>query len=103
MRVVTAPYFLATKLEAFHGRGAGDYLDSRDVEDIISLIDGRPELIDEIRVADLELSAYLREEFTSLLKDAEFLDSIPGHLMPDDASQDRRDLVLDRIQSLATL
>jgi predicted nucleotidyltransferase len=101
VRVVTAPYFLATKLEAFHGRGNGDYLASHDIEDIISVIDGRPELIEEIRVADLELSAYLKEEFTSLLKDAEFLDAIPGHLMPDDASQERRELILDRIRSLA--
>ena len=102
VRVVTAPYFLATKLEAFHGRGAGDYLASRDIEDIVSLIDGRPELIEEIRVADLELSAYLKEEFTSLLRDGEFLDAIAGHLMPDNASQDRRELILDRIRSLAT-
>ena len=25
IRVVTAPYFIATKLEAFRGRGRGDY------------------------------------------------------------------------------
>jgi predicted nucleotidyltransferase len=100
VRVVTAPYFLATKLEAFHGRGNGDYLASRDIEDIVSVIDGRPELIDEIRVADPELLAYLKAEFTSLLHDTKFLDAIPGHLMPDDASQDRRGLILDRIRSL---
>jgi predicted nucleotidyltransferase len=102
VRVVTAPYFIATKLEAFRGRGNGDYLASRDIEDIISVIDGRPELIEEILVADPDLSAYLLKEFTSLLTDAEFLDAIPGHLMPDDASQDRRELVLDRIRSFVT-
>jgi predicted nucleotidyltransferase len=31
IRVVTAPYFLATKLEAFKGRGGGDYFASRDL------------------------------------------------------------------------
>jgi predicted nucleotidyltransferase len=36
IRVVTAPYFCATKLEAFAGRGQGDYLASRDLEDLVN-------------------------------------------------------------------
>jgi len=47
IRVITAPYFLATKLEAFHGRGKNDYA-SHDLEDIITIIDGRQELITEV-------------------------------------------------------
>lgn len=31
IRVVTAPYFCATKIEAFKGRGKGDYLASHDL------------------------------------------------------------------------
>jgi hypothetical protein len=38
IRILPAPYFLATKFEAFDGRGRGDYLLSRDMEDIISVI-----------------------------------------------------------------
>ncbi len=101
VRVVTAPYFLATKLEAFHGRGNGDYLASHDIEDILTLIDGRAELPDEVRAADPKLVVYLEEEFTSLLNDTAFLDSIPGHLMPDEASQGRRALVLQRLYAIA--
>ncbi len=33
IRLVTAPYFLATKLEAFSGRGRGDFLCSDDIAD----------------------------------------------------------------------
>jgi hypothetical protein len=33
IRVVTPPYFIATKLEAFRGRGKGDYASSHDLED----------------------------------------------------------------------
>ena len=40
-RMVSAPYFLATKLEAFDGRGHGDYLLSHDMEDLIAVLDGR--------------------------------------------------------------
>ncbi|NVB37148.1 hypothetical protein G6O69_04850 [Pseudenhygromyxa sp. WMMC2535] len=42
IRVVTAPYFLATKLEAFAGRGAGDYIGSKDMEDFVAVVHGRP-------------------------------------------------------------
>lgn len=42
IRVVDAPHFLATKLEAFLGRGEGDFLSSKDIEDIMAVADGRP-------------------------------------------------------------
>ena len=37
IRIVTAPYFLATKLEAFRGRGEGNFLSSHDLEDLASI------------------------------------------------------------------
>src|SRR5205807_2395890 len=42
LRVVTAPFFLGTKLEAFKGCGKNDYFASHDLEDLIAVIDGRP-------------------------------------------------------------
>jgi len=42
-RVITAIYFLATKLEAFRGRGNDDHRGSHDLEDVIAVIDGRLE------------------------------------------------------------
>lgn len=44
VRVITAPYFLATKLEAFKDRGDNDFIASHDLEDIIAVLDGRPEI-----------------------------------------------------------
>jgi hypothetical protein len=37
LRLVTAPYFLATKLEAFLGRGRGDFAGSHDLEILAAL------------------------------------------------------------------
>src|SRR2546422_949442 len=51
IRLVTAPYFIATKYEAFIGRGRGDYLASHDFEDLMAAIDGRPELEAELSAA----------------------------------------------------
>jgi predicted nucleotidyltransferase len=49
IRVVTPPYFCATKIAAFHGRGNGDYAASHDLEDFLSVVDGRVELLSELR------------------------------------------------------
>lgn len=47
IRVIQAPVFIGTKLEAFHGRSGGDYLFSYDLGDIISVVDGRETLVKE--------------------------------------------------------
>lgn len=101
IRIVTAPYFLATKLEAFFGRGDGDYMASHDMEDIITLIDGRKELELEILDCDDELKGYLREKFSLLLNSSEFIQSLPGHLPPDKAGQARLPLLIERIRKIA--
>jgi hypothetical protein len=48
IRAVSPAYLLATKIEAFKGRGNRDFLGSRDFGDIIALVDGREELLDEV-------------------------------------------------------
>jgi hypothetical protein len=100
IRGITAPFFLATKLEAFKGRGGRDYFASHDMEDLLSVIDGRPELLAEVRAAPDDLRAYLALEFRSLLRDSRFIDALPGHLLPDTASQSRIPMLLERIQEL---
>lgn len=101
IRVVTAPFFLATKIEAFFGRGSSDFLSSHDMEDIISIINGRKEIIGEVASSSPELRAFLSETFAAFLADEDFLESIPGHLLPDPANQGRYAIVLDRIKQIA--
>jgi predicted nucleotidyltransferase len=100
IRIITAPYFLATKLEAVHGRGRNDFRLSHDLEDIVTVIDGRAELAEEVRTAPPELRKYLRGEFRDLLSNRDFLEARPGHLLPDAASQQRLQLVMKRMQQL---
>jgi predicted nucleotidyltransferase len=97
IRLITAPYFLATKLDAFHGRGKNDYRMSHDLEDIVTVMDGGPELAAEVREADAELRRYLRLEFSTLLANRDFLEALPGHLLPDAASQQRVAIVMERM------
>jgi predicted nucleotidyltransferase len=67
IRIVTGPFFLATKLEAFKGRGKGDFFASHDLEDLISVVDGRAALVAEVQAGVADLRSYLRAEIKGLL------------------------------------
>ncbi len=101
IRLLPAPYFLATKFEAFAYRGNNDYLMSRDMEDIVTVIDGRPEIVSEIKQASEALRSFLVPCCSGLLKERDFLDALPGHLLPDPASQARLVVVVDRLKEIA--
>ena len=101
IRVVTAVYFCATKLEAFAGRGKDDYLSSRDLEDLAAVIDGRAELVQEIRSAQEDVRTYIASEINKLLGTQAFVDALPGYLLPDAASQARIMLLMSRLRQIA--
>lgn len=67
------------------------YLVSHDIEDIVTIVDGRESLVDEVRNSPAELHNYLA-----------FLDSLAGHLPGDPGSQSRLPMVIQRLRSLAT-
>ena len=67
VRIFTAPYFLASKLEAFNDRGknkAGEYdgRQSSDFEDIVYLLVYRRSIWEEITATTGDLKAYLIQE-----------------------------------------
>lgn len=72
IRVVRPPFFLATKLEAWKGRGRIDLLASRDVDDILMLIRGRPELPEELLHADNELRGFIAQGLHALQQHSGF-------------------------------
>jgi hypothetical protein len=103
IRLVTPPYFLATKIEAFLGRGQGDYLASHDLEDILIVLDGRPEIITEIKNSPLDLIRFLSTAFKQLLGNKDFREALPGHLLPDKASQARIPRLIKCLQEIAEI
>jgi hypothetical protein len=103
IRVVDAPHFLATKIEAFFGRGAGDFLSSKDMEDIVALVDGRPELHDEVREAPAALRAFIADALERWLSGDPLLDALPGHLPGNIDNYGRARLVADRLRALIAL
>lgn len=98
LRRITPVYFIATKLEAFHGRGAGDYLTSHDLEDIITVVDGREELVAEVRNAPEDVRGYIQNECGALLRSEDFLNAMPG-LVQEDV---RLPVLRERLDALAS-
>jgi len=103
LRCVSPAYFLATKLEAFHGRGKGDYMLSRDMEDFIAVLDGRLEIVADVAGADGEVQAFLAQQVVALLADDDFIDALPGHLPGDAANQQRVPLLVERMERIAAM
>lgn len=103
IRLVSAPCFAATKLAAFTGRGQGDYLASHDMEDLVAVLDGRPELAREVAQSTQELRRDLARQFAGLLEDNAFRAALPGHLPGDPASQARVALIIRRMAQIAQI
>jgi predicted nucleotidyltransferase len=108
IRLISAPSFIATKFEAFQsrgrdGRGGLDYMGSHDLEDIISVVDRRPELLAECIAESELLREYLARHFSTLLQSDDFRTTLPGHLPGDQASQSRVRLLEDKLKELAKL
>lgn len=101
IRLVSAPYFLITKLEAFGGRGGGDYLASHDIEDLVAVLDGRPGTADEVKRAEPELVKELSRRFQGLLQDSRFVESVFSHMPTDETSQARVVVILDIMKRIA--
>jgi hypothetical protein len=100
LRVVTTPYFIGTKLEAFGGRGRGDFYSSSDLEDIITVLDGRPTVVDEVEASPRELRRYIGKQVRRLLDNPEFVNVVPEHIAGDEVSQARVPMILSTLNSL---
>jgi hypothetical protein len=79
IRILPAPYFIATKLEAFNSRG-GDGRTSQDFEDIVFVLEQRSSIWKELRQAEPPLSSYLKEEFSKWLSKASFFEWVDSHV-----------------------
>ena len=66
IRVITAPFFLGTKMEAFKGRGKMDFQASHDLEDFVAVFEGRETLLQEIAASPQPLRRYLADTATAL-------------------------------------
>lgn len=101
LRCASAPYFVATKLVAFHDRGKGDYYASHDLEDLTAVVNARLALADEIAQADDDVRTFIEGEFSALIETPDFLQALPGLVIEDSPDGQRAALVLERFRTIA--
>jgi len=98
IQLLSLPYFLATKFEAFKDRGKGESRTSRDFEDIIYVLDNRINLVDEIIHSPVDVRTFLTSEFEKLLQPASE-EGILCHLNPITQVQ-RFELLKDKLKQI---
>jgi hypothetical protein len=100
IRLLTPPFFVATKLEAYKGRGNNDPLASHDMEDILNIVDGRPEVIEEIKSTEPEVCFYIANEIAMLLEHDMIDYAIQGVVIGD---SDRVEIIFERLEAIKAL
>ena len=100
VRILSAPYFVATKLEAFKSRGKSDGRTSHDFEDIIYVIENRQVIWEEINNAEAGIKKYLKAEFKTLLNNPGIVEWIDSHV--ERGSPPATYTILDKIKNFTS-
>lgn len=98
IKVLTPALFVATKLEAYLGRGGNDPLNSHDLEDILIVVDGRKELESEVLAADEDIRTFIGEQLRDLRNHYDFDGFVAGNIR---GPEGRVDIVHNRLSALA--
>lgn len=98
-KVISPIYFIATKTEAFRNRGKDDYRSSHDFEDIVNLVNGRAELVEEMKSADPKVRNAMREYWLPRLDSGNLIGAVQEHM--DAFEENRRTLtVMNRLREM---
>ncbi|MGA2446251.1 MAG: hypothetical protein ABSG50_12570 [Opitutaceae bacterium] len=103
LKLVSPVGFLATKYVAFLDRGEGDYYGSPDIEDFITVIDGRERIVGDVDQAPSDLRRYVIGAVNSLTATDAFNEALSGHLPADAASQGRLPSLRQKLAEIAAL
>jgi len=99
VKIVHPVFYFATKTDAFQSRGKGDYFSSHDFEDIVSLVNGRQTIVEEMIGADPTVPKEMKSFWLPRLDEVDFKAALQAHL---DAYEDkeRGPIALDRFRSM---
>ncbi len=100
IKIFSPVYFLATKCEAFAHRGQGDFRTSEDFEDILFLLENRPEIQTEVSRAFYEVRQYLHEAFASFLHHPALEEGL-HYLVPFGHEAERIPALMQQMQQLS--
>ena len=99
VRHLSAPHFLATKFEAFKDRGGNDVYLSHDLEDIMTVMEGRASAAREVAAASAPVRQHVAQAAAALLQIPAFHNALPGLL----SDPEREPTVKARLTQIAKL
>ncbi len=102
VQILTLPYFLASKMDAFFDRGMQDLYASHDLEDIVYLFNYTSGIVEQILNADnAEVKNYLVESVKKILEDERIRNAMPGHLYFDGVDE-RIEIIIGKMNTIVT-
>ena len=84
-------------------RGLKDLYLSKDLEDILTLLDGCESIVTLVREAPSPVGSFVARELVIRLRNPDFVDALPGFFRTDEVSLARMLLVKERLAQLAGL
>jgi predicted nucleotidyltransferase len=100
IRLFHPAYYVAAKLDAFQNRGKENFRSSEDFQDLIFLLENRPELPAEIDRAFHEVRTYIRTQFRRFLAHPD-LDEGLYYALPIGAEEDHLHKILTLMRTVA--
>lgn len=79
IKIFSPAYFLASKLDAFMGRGNLDGRTSKDFEDIVFVLQNRSSIWGELTESNTDVFEYLKDTFSNLMSNPNFEEWVDCH------------------------
>ena len=98
VNILSAPYYIATKFEAFNDRGK-DFRTSHDMEDIVYILDNRTTIAEEIIDAEDEVKDFIISELNILKSKGILEEVLTSHIHPI-MLEDRLPIVEEKIEKI---
>lgn len=102
VHIFPADVLLASKLQAFADRGCGDWYESHDLEDVVTVLEGRASLVEEVKGASLELREFVRNWAKTLRRHGDYEQIVEAHLHPSLVHAGRLEVVLEAVEVLGS-
>lgn len=96
IEVFDVPHMLAAKIEAYRERGDGDYMKSKDFEDIVTILNGRTAVFDELE-EERPACSFVRN-WLSKLDESELRRRLAAHLRERDRAKMLEEQILELVE-----
>lgn len=80
IKIFTLPYFVASKWEAFKGRGQNDYRTSKDFEDLVYILENVDDFVEQLKNGPEEVLEWLKKEIEPVMNNDSFEEGLYAHL-----------------------